>query len=133
MKITRPVSGKILSHHEGMGTPSADTVRQRAAELARIDGRATPNEQDWKRAFLELHGGHHDPNPREEESEMLGAITETDSVAPTLGRFVHERDIDGGDNLGEELVIEGVEEAAHEQMLQSRDGEEKEEEEREEG
>lgn len=131
MKITRPVSGKILSHDEGMGTPSAETVRQRASELARIDGRSAPGELDWKRAFMELHGGHHDPNPREEESEMLGAITDADSVAPTLGRFVHERDVDGGDNLGEELITEGLEEAVHDQMLQSRDAEE--EEEREEG
>jgi hypothetical protein len=131
MKISRPVSGKILSHHEGMGTPSAYTVRQRAVELARIDGRDAPNEQDWKRAFLELHGGHHDPNPREEESEMLGAIMETYSVAPTLGRFVHERDMDGSENLGEELVTEGIEEAAHDQMLESRDAEDAQE--REEG
>ncbi|XHR28506.1 MAG: hypothetical protein ACFUZC_21645 [Chthoniobacteraceae bacterium] len=131
MKISRPVSGKILSHDEGMGTPSAYTVRKRALELARIEGRTAPNEADWKRAFLELHGGHHDPNPREEENEMLGAIMETYSVAPTLGRSVHERDMDGSDNLGEELVTEGIEEAAHDQMLESRAAEDAEE--REEG
>jgi len=131
MKITRPVSGKILSHHEGLGTPSAETVRQRAAELARIDGRPAPGEQDWKRAFLELHGGHHDPNPREDESDMLGATSATDSVAPTLGRFIREQDMDSDDSVGEELVIEGVEEAEHEQMLQSRKGEDAEDREEE--
>jgi len=120
MKISRPVSGKILSHSEGMGTPSADTVRQRAAELAMIDGRETPTEQDWKRAFLELHGGHHDPNPNEEEGEMVGAMTEMDSVAPTLGRHIHQADTDGGDSLGEELISEGLEEASHDRMLESR-------------
>lgn len=125
MKISRPVSGKILSHDEGMGTPSADTVRQRAAELAMIDGRSAPTEADWKRAFLELHGGHHDPHPSDEENEMLGAITETDSVAPTLGRHIHQADIDGGESLGEELITEGLEEAAHDQMLESRRAEEK--------
>jgi hypothetical protein len=129
MKISRPVSGKILSHDEGLGTPSANSVRQRAAELARIDGRSAPNEQDWKRAFLELHGGHHDPNLREDESDTLGAVSETDSVAPTLGRFIREsdNDSDGDENLGEELVTEGMDEAFHEQMLQSRKAEEKEE------
>ena len=55
MKISRPVSGRILTHAEGMGTPSADTVRQRARELAQIDSRPAPSELDWKRAFLELH------------------------------------------------------------------------------
>lgn len=130
MKILRPVSGKILSHGEGMGTPSADTVRQRAAELAMIDGRETPTEQDWKRAFLELHGGHHDPNSNEEDSEMVGAITEMDSVAPTLGRHIHEADTDGGDSLGEELISEGLEEASHDSMLESRRKDEEEEVER---
>lgn len=120
MKITRPVSGKILSHDGGMGTPSADTVRQRAAELALIEGRDAPTEQDWKRAFLELHGGRHDPNLKGEEDEMLGAITETDSVAPTLGRHIHQMDVDGGENVGEELIAEGLDEAAHDQMLESR-------------
>ena len=120
MKISRPVTGKILSHAEGMGTPSAETVRQRAVELAAIDGRDTPYEQDWKRAFQELHGGHHDPNARDDETEMLGAVTETDTVAPTLGRHLHEMDIDGGESVGEELISEGIEEAEHDQMVQSR-------------
>ena len=120
MKISRPVSGKILSHAEGMGTPSADTVRQRAQELAMIDGRELPTEQDWKRAFLELHGGHHDPSLYGDDNEMTGAITETNSVAPTLGRHIHEMDTDGGDSLGEELITEGLEEASHDRMLESR-------------
>jgi len=124
MKISRPVSGKILSHGEGLGTPSADTVRQRAQELALIDGRETPTEQDWKRAFLEVHGGHHEPGLYGEDNEMVGAITETDRVAPTLGRHVHQADIDGGESLGEELISEGLEEASHDRMLESRRREE---------
>jgi hypothetical protein len=129
MKINRPVSGKILSHGEGMGTPSAETVRQRAEELAMIDGRETPTEQDWKRAFMEVHGGHHDSSLNGDDSEVVGAITETDSVAPTLGHHVHEVDIDGGENLGEELISEGLEEASHDRMLESRRQEANEEEE----
>jgi len=120
MKISRPVSGKILSHAEGLGTPSAEMVRQRAVELAAIEGRDAPVELDWKRAFQELHGGHHEPNPREDESEMLGAVMETDTVAPTLGRRLHEMDIEGDESLGEELISEGLEEASHDQMVESR-------------
>ena len=120
MKITRPVSGKIFTHEEAMGTPSSESVRHRALELAVIDGRAAPNEQDWKRAFLELHGGHHDLNALGDESEMLGGMSETDRVAPSLGRRLHEEEIDGGESLGEELIAEGIEEAAHDQMLESR-------------
>lgn len=103
-----------------MGTPSADTVQQRAAELALIDGRFAPNEQDWKRAFMELHGGHHDLDMRGDEGQMVGGMSETDSVAPSLGRHLHEADVDGSDSLGEELVAEGIDEAAHDQMLECR-------------
>ena len=90
MKILRPVKGRILSRTEGLGTPSAYMVRQRAEELATIDSRESPREQDWKLAFMELHGGCQDAVPREEES------------------------------VGEELIGEGLEEAIHDQMLQSR-------------
>jgi len=113
-----------------MGTPSADTVRQRAAELALIDGRSTPNEQDWKHAFLELHGGHHDPNAHDGDSEMLSGMSETDSVAPSLGRHIRQAETDGGESLGEELIAEGIEEANHDRMLESRRMEETEDEER---
>jgi hypothetical protein len=89
-------------------------------ELAVIDGRAAPNEQDWKRAFYELHGGHHDPNSENGENEMLGGVPEPDRVAPSLGRQIQERGVDGGENLGEELIEEGIEEAEHDQMLESR-------------
>ena len=103
-----------------MGTPSAETVRQRASELAMIDGRETPTEQDWKRAFFELHGGHHDPVGDGNDDEMVGAINGTDSVAPSLGRHIHEMDIDGSNSVGEDLITEGLEEASHDQMLESR-------------
>ncbi|MDD5349122.1 MAG: hypothetical protein PHQ12_02815 [Chthoniobacteraceae bacterium] len=109
-----------------MGTPSAEMVRQRAAELAAIDGRDTPSEQDWKRAFMELHGGHHEPGGHEEETEMLGAVMETDTVAPTLGRHLHEMDIEGSESLGEELISEGLEEASHDRMIESRKEEKRE-------
>ena len=85
-----------------------------------IEGRETPVEQDWKRAFMELHGGHHDPSLYGEDDEMVGAITETDSVVPTLGRHIHQAETDGGDSLGEELITEGLEEASHDRMLESR-------------
>lgn len=120
MKITRPVSGKILAHDEGLGTPDSEAVQKRALELALIDGRTTPTEQDWKRAFLELHGGRHDPNSLGDENEMIGGISETDRVAPSLGRHVRYAEVEGAESVGEELVSEGIEEAEHEQMLESR-------------
>ena len=57
MNTNRPPYAKIVVHADGLGVPSPDMVRQRAVEMARIDGRTEHNEQDWQRAKLELHGG----------------------------------------------------------------------------
>ena len=121
MKITRPVLGKILQHAQGLGVPSPDTVRQRALELALIEGRATATEEDWKRAFHELHGGHHDQGDQNgQDDEMVDSISERDMVASSLGHRVNRGEVDGGESLGEELIAEGLDEAAHDRMLQSR-------------
>ena len=122
MRITRPVVGKILHHANGMGVPSPDTVRERAQELARIEGREGYNDEDWKRAFHELHGGHHGNESeaaRAADDEMAEAISERDMVAPTLGHH-NSHNIDGGESLGEELVAEGLDEADHDRMLEAR-------------
>ena len=58
MNSSRPSYAKILVHSNGLGVPSTDLVRQRAIELAQIDGRTEYNEQDWQHAKQELHGGH---------------------------------------------------------------------------
>ena len=105
-----------------MGVPSAETVRQRAMELALIEGRSIYTDEDWKRAFHELHGGHHENGEnghRAADDEMIEAISERDMVAPTLGHH-HNNEVEGGASLGEELVAEGLDEAVHEQMLESR-------------
>jgi len=123
MRITRPVLGKILRHTEGMGVPSSETVRQRAKELALIDGRDIFNDEDWKRAFHELHGGHHTPddhNGNAPDDQMLDVVSERDMVAPSLGHRVNRGDVEGSDSVGEELVAEGLDEAAHDRMLEAR-------------
>ena len=104
-----------------MGTPSADTVCLRAKEIALIEGRTAYNEQDWKKAFQELHGGRHDLGEGNgEDDEMQEVSSERDMVAPSLGHHVGRAEIEGGESLGEELVAEGIDEAVHEQMLEAR-------------
>ncbi|MEI6349852.1 MAG: hypothetical protein WCP06_01955 [Verrucomicrobiota bacterium] len=122
MKIKRPVVGKILCHTNGLGVPSPETVRERALELARIEGRTEYTDEDWKRAFRELHGGHHgneNEATRAADDEMIDTASERDMVAPTLGHH-NGHNIDGGDCIGEELVAEGLDEADHDRMLASR-------------
>jgi len=92
-------------------------VRQRAVELARIDGRTEHNERDWQRARQELHGGH-EASWDEEEDRMPESISERDMTATDKGHHV-ENLLGGDDNVLEELVAEGMDEAVHEQMLEA--------------
>lgn len=125
MNSIRPHYAKIALHSNGLGVPSADTVRQRALELARIDGRADYNEQDWQRARQEVHGGH-PQSWDDEEDRMAQSISERDMTATDSGH--HKENLRGGDdNVVEELIAEGLEEAVHDQMLAAalqEDGEE---------
>jgi hypothetical protein len=115
MNSSRPLYAKILVHSNGMGVPSTDMVRQRARELARIDGRADYNEQDWQHAKQELHGGH-EYSGDDDEDRMQQSISERDMIATDNGH--HVENLRGGeDNVPEELVAEGMDEAVHDRML----------------
>jgi hypothetical protein len=115
MNSIRPPYAKIVVHANGLGVPSTDLVQQRAVELARIDGRTVHNEQDWQRAKQELHGGH--PSSWDEaEDQMAVSISERDMTATDSGHHV-ENLVGGEDNMPEELVAEGMDEAVHDRML----------------
>ena len=117
MNTSRPPYAKIVVHSDGLGVPSPDMVRKRALELAEIDGRTESNDQDWHRAKIELHGGH--PSSwDDEEDRMPQSISERDMTATDTGH--HIENLRGGeDNVLEELVAEGMEEAVHERMLEA--------------
>jgi hypothetical protein len=119
MDKMRPPMAKILVHSEGLGTLHADTVRKRAQELALINGHAEYTDEDWHQARLELHGAHH---PNGELSEELGAghlVSEADMLCTDAGHQVDRLALEDERNLVEELWMEGMEEAEHEQMLQA--------------
>ena len=119
MSMMKPQSAKIISHSEGLGTPCAETVRQRARELARIDGRVEFNDGDWSEAKRELHGGH-EPNDTNGEMDMQTMVSGHDMVSCSLGHHATKVGFDDQDNMAEELIAEGMDEAVHEQMLASR-------------
>ena len=112
-----------MQHARGLGAPTPDQVRQRAQELARIAGRDDFTEKDWHEAKRELHGGHEHTNG-EDETEMTSLVSEHDMVAADLGHHVENMGMEDGENLGEELFAEGMDEAVHEQMLAARNAEE---------
>lgn len=119
MSPMRPTSAKIIQHAEGLGAPHADLVRRRAAEIATINGREEYNDSDWQEAKRELHGGH-SHNDTNGEMEMHAMVSEHDMVVGSLGRHVENLMPEDNDNVLEELIAEGMDEAVHEQMLASR-------------
>jgi hypothetical protein len=119
MSSMKPTPAKIIHHSEGMGTPNAEMVRQRAQELARINGREEFNDDDWREAKRELHGGHQ-PNDTNGDMDMATAVSEHDMVVCSLGKHVENVGLDDQENMVEELIAEGMDEAVHEQMLAAR-------------
>ncbi len=119
MSTMRPTQAKIIQHSEGLGTPDAGTVRKRAQELALINGREQFNEDDWREAKRELHGGH-EFNDTNGEMDMAAMVSEHDMIASSVGHHVENVGLEDQDNVAEELIAEGMDEAVHEQMLASR-------------
>ena len=127
MNSMRPTSAKIIQHDAGLGTPDSDTVRKRAQEIALINGRKEFSEEDWRTAKRELHGGH-ESNDTNGEMEMSALISEHDMVIGSIGHHSANMMPEDNENVSEELIAEGMDEAVHEQMLASRMEDEAEEE-----
>ena len=119
MSAHHPQSAKIMQHAEGLGAPNADQVRRRAEELAFLNGHGEFTDEDWREAKRELHGGHNHTNS-EEEAEMVALVSEHDMVVTDLGHHVENMGMEDADNVVEELIAEGMDEAVHEQMLAAR-------------
>src|SRR5204862_6782221 len=109
-------AGKISVHGNGVGTPSPDEVEKRAREIALIAER-DPDEftdADWDQARRELLGTQASGAP-EETSENAEVVEEWNMVASSTGHRAPR--IEDEENLGEQLVTDGNEEAAHDQMV----------------
>ncbi|HWB59735.1 MAG TPA: hypothetical protein VG733_09590 [Chthoniobacteraceae bacterium] len=117
MKTKRVLPAKIANHAEGMGVPNTDLVRQRAKEIARINGRSVYSDADWQQAKLELHGSATPPG--DDGDEMLESFSERDMVPGILGRHTENTALEDAGNVIEELVSEGLDEAVHDQMLEA--------------
>jgi len=113
-------AGKISIHGDGFGAPSPDEVEKRAREIALIAER-DPDEftdADWEQARRELRGGQVATAPEETE-ENAEVVDEWNVVASSSGHRAPKVEQDD-DNLGEQLVTDGVEEAVHDQMVEAR-------------
>jgi hypothetical protein len=94
-------------------------VEKRAREIALIAER-DPDEftdADWDQARRELLGAQA-ITPPEETPENAEVVEEWNVVASSSGHRAPR--IEDEENLGEQLVADGLEEAAHDQMVEAR-------------
>ena len=122
-------AGKISLHGNGMGVPSPEDIEKRAREIAMIDERNPDEftEADWGQARKELLGAEH-PTPQEESKESAQMSEDWYVAAPSRGHKAPRAGADENEEtVGENLVNDGVEEATHDQMIEARKEELKEE------
>ena len=116
---TKPLhEGAILIHGNGVGTISYEMIRNRASELAVIDGRAAADasQADWDEAEQELTSGA--------EPASLESVPESERWNPIPGTSGQEAAVEFDDNededgrsVEERLVQAGAAEADHDQKL----------------
>jgi len=122
MKEKKPSSGKISLHGNGMGVPAPEDIERRAREIAMIDERDPHDftDADWNQAREELLGDLETQPPEEDDKniklEYEWEVT-PDNRGHRVGRSAVEED---EETVGEHLVSDGREEAAHDQMLEAR-------------
>jgi hypothetical protein len=119
--------GILMEHSVGIGTVTRGMVKERAVELAMINGR-TPqavSNTDWEQEKRELTG-EPEMDPKE---EILESAPESDRWDPIHGSTGTKAPETSGEDEDEEgrsdstrLVEEGIREAEHERMLQAIEG-----------
>jgi hypothetical protein len=113
-------SNKVILRGEGAGALSWDDAEARAKEIARIAGRRRVTARDREQARAELNNRHL-PDTTVDDAESRRSLSRDPSDPPVRrGRRVEtgvqrdpQRDV-------ERLVLEGVEEAQHDQMTTAR-------------
>lgn len=122
MKEKKPSGGKISLHGNGMGVAAPEDIERRAREIAMI-GERDPNEftdEDWKQAREELLGDL-ETKPPEEDDKNIKLEYEWEVTPDNRGHRVPRPGTDEDEEtVGEHLVSDGREEAAHDQMLEAR-------------
>ena len=124
MKTNPLKEGALTENSAGIGTVTRKMVRERAIELALINGRSAQDvsKSDWEQAKRELTGKS-DTDPKE---ATLESAPESERWDPFPGSTGHKMPVaasededDEGRSDNERLVEEGIAEAEHDQMLQA--------------
>jgi hypothetical protein len=116
--------GILTENSAGIGTVTREMVRERAVELAVINGRSAQevSESEWQQAKRELTGGP-DMDAKETILESAPEAQRWDPLPGSTGHKVpvasSEDEDDEGRSDNEKLVEEGIEGAEHDQMRQA--------------
>jgi hypothetical protein len=123
MKTNPLKEGTLTENSAGLGTVTSKMVRERAAELAVINGRTKQDvsKSDLEQAKRELTG-EADADPKE---AVLESAPEPERWDPIPGSTGSKAPVAPGEDVDEEgrsdnqrLVEEGIEGAEHDQMRQ---------------
>lgn len=115
-------TGKTTIHGRPVGEISQDDIDQRASELAQIQGRDAEAVQpeDRQQATEEL-AGLNLPDAITEDDQSVGSLTRDPSDPPAFyGKATPNMSEPNEQEELEHMVLDGVEEAQHEQMLEAR-------------
>jgi hypothetical protein len=120
--------GKVSADRTELGAPTRTMVEERARELARLDER-NPNEfteADWEQACVELTGGRPAGAPQD-ASEIAASLSERGSIPGETGSRAPRVMPTDESLLDARLASHGVEEAAHDQMVEAAKGDQEQE------
>jgi hypothetical protein len=124
MKTNPLKEGALTENSAGIGTITRKMVRERAIELAVINGRSAheTSKSDWEQAKRELTG-EADMDPKE---AVLESAPESERWDPVPGSTGHKVPVAAGDDEDDEgrsdnerLVDEGIAGAEHDQTRQA--------------
>jgi hypothetical protein len=120
MKEDGYTEGRYSENSRGLGTVTEKMVRERAREIAVINGRSAnrPLDSDFEEAWRELTGRERlvPPAPRE---ELLAEEDRWEVVAPPGEKEALKIPVPDEQLFAETLVEEGLEEAEHDEMLKA--------------
>jgi hypothetical protein len=112
--------GKISVHGNGVGAPTPELIETRAREIALIHERQPDDytEADWDQARREISGAEV-ITPADDTDGVIDTMSDRDSVPGESGHRAARAGFDEDESLGEQLVTGGLEEAAHDQMVEA--------------
>ena len=120
--------GDLSGRETELGVPTPEMVEQRAREIARINERNPEQftDADWEQARAELTGTQ--PGESTEDSDgSADSLSERYSIPGESGREIPRVAPKDEALIDERLASRGVEEAAHDQMVEAAKSDQKQE------